>query len=281
MKKGDEARSFIKKRTREKKLAKKRKNRRKNQQVCERTPLPLPSVYYQSVDIKFDKDCPVCNIENEDLVYDIHSWKFSENKTYRDIKKRIDEIYPDLKININHLRKHFEEHFPVEGAVQLELFTRNGEGKVSEYFKGAVEQRVKPANELEDLYGRVTNWLYVFEKRRVREETGELIISRDDLDGFVKLSAELRGILTELNKIKQSNAMAKFCVQGFMSRFIESLLKGLNDEIQGMYREINTRFGGGKELENITNKMRDVWARQIKDSARMALIETCKEFGLK
>jgi len=276
---GNEVRSFIKKRTREKKLAKMRKKRRKNQQVCERNPLPLQSVFYQNCDLNFDRNCPVCNIENEDLVYDVHAWRFSDGLSYKEIGKRIHEIEPALKITIKHLQKHFEEHFPVEGAVQLELSTRNEE-KVASYYKEEVAQRIKPANELEDLYGRVTNWLDVFEARRTHED-GNLVFSKEDLDGFVKLSSELRGILTELNKIKQTNAMAKFCVQGFMSRFIESLLKGLNEEIQGMYREINTRIGGGKELESIVNKMRDIWSHKIKDSARMALIETCKEFGLK
>ena len=239
---------------------------------------------FHDADLRFDNNCKVCNITDGTLLYNIHLWRYNLNKSLKEISKKISEVDPTLSISEGGLSNHFRYHFPVEQRAALEVVTGSApsgavETRLRGYFEEKVKERIKPAHELEDLYERVSGWLDNFEN--LRTQSGTLSLVKDDIDPFVRLSGEMRGILSELNRIRQSDAVAKFCVQGFMSRFIEYLLKGLPDELNIARDEIALKIGGGVSLDAIMEKLKKGWAIRVKDSARLALMETCKEFGLK
>lgn len=248
-----------------------------------RRPVKEEVFIYQGVEMKLDSNCKVCSILDGTLLYNIHFWRFNLNKTYKEIAQRIHEIDSCLNIDISTLSSHFRNHFPVDKRALLEVAIGGvcqgeTEDKLSKYFDQKVKERIRPSTELEELYERVSGWLDRFENNKDRLG----LIVKEDLDCFVKLSSELRSILGELNKIRQADAVAKFCVQGFMSRFLEYLLRDLPQELNDLELELEEKVGGNtKEIFVIVDKLKKVWVSRVKDSARQALLETCKEFGLK
>ena len=125
-------------------------------------------IYYHDVEIKFDNNCRVCNISDGTLLYNIHFWRYNLNKSYSEIVARVAEIDPTININVGYLSNHFRYHFPVEKRAALEVLTGSAksgeiETRLGKYFVEKVEERVKPAHELEDLYERVYGWLEIFE----------------------------------------------------------------------------------------------------------------------
>jgi hypothetical protein len=237
---------------------------------------------FHDVDISFDDKCKICNITDGTLLYNIHFWRFNLGKTYKEIIQKVNGIDPQIKLNEGNLVTHFKSHFPVDRRAALEVVTgtaKDGEldRKLTGYFEEKVREKVKPAHEIETLYGRVSGWLDSFEESRIQNSS----VSKDDIDPLVRLSSEMRGLLGELNRMRQADTVAKFCVQGFMSRFVEYLLRGLPEEIEMTTVDIEDKIGGGVQLKAVMEKLKRSLGLKVKDSARDALVETCKEFGLK
>lgn len=225
--------------------------------------------------LKFSPDCSVCSIEDKELLYKIHYWKFTEKKTFKEI---IDLVKP-VFLTVATLDNHFRSHFPVVQAGKVEVIS--SDKRLKTYFGEQVEERVKPVLEMEKLYEKLVDWMELWESKQVKDD--QKTIKNSDVEPLVRLSSELKTILVELNKMRQTEAMAKVCVQGFMTRFVKILLGGLDDEMENLLGDLKIKYKDvdERDLKILIQKSKSGLAHQIKDGAREALIATVQEYGLR
>lgn len=221
----------------------------------------------------FSPSCPVCSMEDTELQKKIHHWKFVEKKTYTEIQSLVEPMV----FTEDMLDKHFHRHFPVKKETNVEVLSP--ESKLRAYYEEQVEARVKPVVEMEKLYEKIANWFDIWEAKQVKDDKKSL--KNSDVEPLVRLSSELKTLLVELNKMRQAEAMAKICVQGFMTRFIKVLLHGLEEVMENLLVDLQTKYDDDKEIADMLKKTKTGLARQIKDGAREALIATVQEYGLR
>jgi len=224
--------------------------------------------------LKFSPDCSVCSIEDKELLYKIHYWKFTEKKSYKEIVALVKPVF----LTVDKLEKHFKRHFPVAKTGSVEVIS--SDSKLKTYYHEQVEERVKPVLEMEKLYEKLVDWMELWESKQVKDDVKT--IKNSDVEPLVRLSGELKTILVELNKMRQTEAMAKVCVQGFMTRFVKILLGGLDDEMENLLGDLKIKYKDDeRDLRDVMQKSKSGLAHQIKDGAREALIATVQEYGLR
>lgn len=218
--------------------------------------------------MRISTKCKVCKVFKFDsgIFNEIHTLRFKNNYILEDISKELEvklaeKNYPkDLIPNIQNLSMHFRLHIPVEKIVQYKIQTRKKLTSKAKEERAVSDETKNQANALVDgkieLYDRLENLYDILNERfQSFDKVNNHVMNANNYDGYSNITKELRSMVSDLNKMKQSEQLVKTVVGVAFSTYTTKVFQEVLKEIEKIKVVLKVYIRDRNTVDSLINGM--------------------------
>ena len=251
----------------------------------------------------FEHRCKLCKLGKADKssLIKIHNLRFKEDVPLRMMEEKVKEIIttheseevramePPSYVAISlHFAKHTTPRLQAKYKTQAALpalmkAARRELGTAPEIeveLKKIENEKFKPYEDLSKLYNLMQNRFNDFDTSQGGRIDLGLPGEKGNLEGYVQLSKWLRDTVAELNKIRQSEQLAKNMVHFALMQYSKAIIESTMAELEMLRKQLASHVRDGLIVDDIIDTLQNNFAVALTKSADGTLKKTELQFNL-
>lgn len=252
--------------------------------------------------ISWEYRCKICQLakSHPELFKELHAQVLevgnSQNRAMIYINDRIEKMsLPISKLNNQNMSAHFSNHINMPDRVNMEVaksshtlpeITQVTAGNdAGRYVEDMVRRKV--GNEVGDYLNLDELRVRLMEKMEVLDrviekntDDGKVIVDFEALQLYTKLTSEIRGIIVDLNKIRQSRQLLNTIMKQLMERCTMDIMRQLMREYEQIKLDLIQSGVTEQVATKISQQLRTSAASIIAMTARAVLGDVMRTYKL-